>query len=127
MAAAEVIHDIFRKTARTLGMPDPYAEEKRRWQDEILGNEGWIRDKVERSPDPFLTALKLSSSRLARSTAVCPAAGSGRMRNKRADKSRVFMGGFKGMIRNEGSGCRAAGPVAWQARIAGLSRGSIVL
>lgn len=57
---AEVIHRIFRKTAKTLGLTDPYGEEKRRWQEEVLANADWIRQKVDRSPDPLFTALKLS-------------------------------------------------------------------
>jgi uncharacterized protein with ATP-grasp and redox domains len=57
---ADVVLRIYRKTAKTLGMPDPYAEEKRRWQEEILANEAWIRERVDRSPDPYFTALKLS-------------------------------------------------------------------
>ncbi|MGH2628538.1 MAG: damage-control phosphatase ARMT1 family protein [Anaerolineales bacterium] len=57
---AEVIHRVFRKTARTLGMADPYAAEKRRFREEVLANEAWIRERVDGSPDPFFTALKLA-------------------------------------------------------------------
>ncbi len=57
---AEMVHRIFRKTAHTLGLADPYADEKRRWRDEILANMDWIRERIERSGDPFLSALKLS-------------------------------------------------------------------
>jgi damage-control phosphatase, subfamily I len=57
---ADIVLGIFRKTARTLGLADPYAEEKRRWQQEVLANEEWIREKVDASPDPFVAALRLS-------------------------------------------------------------------
>jgi uncharacterized protein with ATP-grasp and redox domains len=57
---AEVIHELAKRTARTLGVPDPYAEEKRRWIEETTGNGDWIRSIVERSPDPFGAALRLS-------------------------------------------------------------------
>ncbi len=59
---AEVVHRIFRKTARTLGLTDPYAEEKRRWQEEVLTNASWIRERVDRESDPCLAALKLTIS-----------------------------------------------------------------
>ncbi len=57
---AEMIHQIFRRTARTLGMADPYQEEKKRWREEILSNTGWIRGRVDGTADPFFTALKLA-------------------------------------------------------------------
>jgi len=57
---AEMVHRVFRKTAHTLGLADPYATEKRGWREEVLGNQEWIRKQVNRTGDPFLTALKLS-------------------------------------------------------------------
>jgi len=57
---AELVHKIFRKTAHTLGMADPYAEEKRRWREEILANNAWIRAGIDNAPEPFLAALKLA-------------------------------------------------------------------
>ena len=57
---AEVIHELARRTARTLGVADPYAEEKRRWIEETTGNSEWIRGLVDGSPDPFDAALRLS-------------------------------------------------------------------
>ncbi|HVR75856.1 MAG TPA: ARMT1-like domain-containing protein [Planctomycetota bacterium] len=57
---AEVIHVVARKTGKTLGVADPYLEEKRRWIEETTGNAAWIRSVVASSPDPFLAALRLS-------------------------------------------------------------------
>ena len=57
---AEVIHELAKRTARTLGVADPYAEEKRRWIEETTGNSDWIRGIVDGSPDPFDAALRLS-------------------------------------------------------------------
>jgi uncharacterized protein with ATP-grasp and redox domains len=59
---AEVAYGIFKKTARTLGMNDPYGEEKKRWREEVLANEGWIRERVDGSSDPLFTALKLAAA-----------------------------------------------------------------
>jgi uncharacterized protein with ATP-grasp and redox domains len=59
---AELVQKIFRKTARTLGLADPYAEEKRRWLEEILANEAWIRERVNAAPDPLFLALKLTAA-----------------------------------------------------------------
>ena len=57
---AEVVHKLFRKTARTLGMADPYAAEKKRWRDEILANEAFLRQKIDAAADPLVAALKFS-------------------------------------------------------------------
>jgi uncharacterized protein with ATP-grasp and redox domains len=57
---AEVIHGVARKAAKTLGLADPYAEEKRRWIEETSGNADWIRSVVDGAPDPFAAALRLS-------------------------------------------------------------------
>ena len=59
---AEVVHRIFRKTAHTLGLPDPYAEERKSWLEEVLTNAAWIRERIDRDPDPYLAALKLAIS-----------------------------------------------------------------
>jgi damage-control phosphatase, subfamily I len=57
---AELVQRIFRTTAHTLGLADPYAEEKRRWQEEVLANDAWIRARVDGAADPFAAALDLS-------------------------------------------------------------------
>jgi len=57
---ADVIHDVARRTAKTLGVADPFADEKRRWIEEAAGNGEWIRSVVEGAADPYLAALKLS-------------------------------------------------------------------
>lgn len=57
---AEVIHMATRRTGKTLGLTDPYADEKKRWAEETTGNADWIRSVVDSSPDPFLAALRLS-------------------------------------------------------------------
>jgi hypothetical protein len=56
----EVLHGLFRRTARTLGNPDPYSLEKKRWREELLANAESIRKRVEDAQDPLLQALKLS-------------------------------------------------------------------
>ena len=57
---AEVIHGVARRITRTLGVPDPYLEEKRRWVNDATGNGDWIRSAVQGQPDPFLAAAHLS-------------------------------------------------------------------
>jgi hypothetical protein len=57
---AEVIHGVARRTAKTLGVHDPYLEEKKRWVSDTTGNADWIRSVVDGAPDPFLAALHLS-------------------------------------------------------------------
>ncbi len=57
---AELVHGVAKKTARALGVVDPYAEERKRWLDEITGNAEWIRSEVATKPDPFVAALRLS-------------------------------------------------------------------
>jgi uncharacterized protein with ATP-grasp and redox domains len=57
---AEVMHAATRRTARTLGVADPFAEEKRRWIEETTSNADWIRSVVRNAPDPFGEALRLS-------------------------------------------------------------------
>lgn len=56
----EVMHGVFRRTSRTLGNPDPYLEEKKRWKEEVLANVESIREKLRNAPDPLVQALKLS-------------------------------------------------------------------
>ena len=57
---AEVIHLAIRRTVKTLGLLDPYAEEKKHWAKEATGNAEWIRSVVDGFPDPFAAALRLS-------------------------------------------------------------------
>lgn len=57
---AEVMHDIFRKTAKTLGAADPFQEEKKRWKEEILTNVSTIRSMVTGGGEPLVQALKLA-------------------------------------------------------------------
>ncbi len=53
----EVMQDVFRKTAKTLGSADPYQGEKKRWRQEVLANVESIRKRVEGADDPFAQAL----------------------------------------------------------------------
>jgi uncharacterized protein with ATP-grasp and redox domains len=57
---AEVIHSVARKTARTLGVSDPYGEEKRRWIEETTSNADWIRSVIDGASDPFEAAVRLA-------------------------------------------------------------------
>ena len=56
----EVMQEIFRRTAKTLGDPDPYQEEKRRWRAEMLANQDGIRSRINDAEDSFAYALKAS-------------------------------------------------------------------
>jgi uncharacterized protein with ATP-grasp and redox domains len=57
---AEVMHDVFRRTAKALGTADPFTAEKARWKEEVLANAETIRARVSSSDDAFLQALTLS-------------------------------------------------------------------
>lgn len=57
---AEVMYEVFRRTAKTLGNPDPFAGEKKRWKEEVLANADTIRSRIATAADPLLQALKLS-------------------------------------------------------------------
>lgn len=57
---AELVHGVARRTAKTLGVGDPYADEKARWIEETTANADLIRSVVQESADPFLAALRLS-------------------------------------------------------------------
>ena len=57
---AELIHLVSRRASKTLGIPDPYAEEKRKWLEETTGNAEWIQSIVDKAADPFAAALRLS-------------------------------------------------------------------
>ncbi|HLU49445.1 MAG TPA: ARMT1-like domain-containing protein, partial [Planctomycetota bacterium] len=57
---AEVVHAAFKRAAKTLGDPDPFAPEKRRWVEETVGNIELFRESIQASPDPFRRALELS-------------------------------------------------------------------
>ena len=57
---AELMHGVARKTAKALGVADPFAEEKRSWMDDTTANAEWIRSVVDEKNDPFLAALHLS-------------------------------------------------------------------
>ncbi len=57
---AEVVHGVIRRGVKTLGITDPYAEEKRRWIEEGLAQEERIRARIAASPDPLVAAIKLS-------------------------------------------------------------------
>src|SRR5258705_12984970 len=56
---AELVHKIFRKTARTLGLADPYAEEKRRFRGEGLAHAGTVRSRAGGGGGPLYRALKV--------------------------------------------------------------------
>lgn len=57
---AEVIHAVFRRTTKTLGVPNPFQEEKRRWIEETTSNVDWINAALEAAADRFQAALQLS-------------------------------------------------------------------
>ncbi len=57
---AELMHGVARRTAKALGVSDPYDDEKERWIAETTTNADWIRSVVDDKPDPFLAALHLS-------------------------------------------------------------------
>lgn len=57
---ADVIHSVAKRTAKTLGLTDPYADEKRQWIEETTGNAEWITSMVDSAADPFVAALRLS-------------------------------------------------------------------
>lgn len=59
---AEVIHTVSRRVGKTLGVSDPYAEEKRIWLGDTLANRDWIESAVKGSEDPLLAALHLSAA-----------------------------------------------------------------
>lgn len=56
----EVMHAIFKSTAKTLGTADPYAESKQTWIQEVLANEEKIRSGVQAGEDPLVSSLLLS-------------------------------------------------------------------
>jgi uncharacterized protein with ATP-grasp and redox domains len=57
---AELIFTLSQRTAKTLGLSTPFADEKRRWIEETTANADLVRAAVDGSPDPFVTALKFS-------------------------------------------------------------------
>lgn len=57
---AEVVHDVFKRTAKALGTVDPFAEEKARWKEDVLANADSIRARVRSYDDPFVQALTLA-------------------------------------------------------------------
>lgn len=59
---AELMHATIRRVGKTLGVADPYQEEKRRWVHDTLGNGDWIRSIVDGAGDPFEAALHLSAA-----------------------------------------------------------------
>ncbi len=57
---AELMAELFRRTARVLGVADPYGERKRVWQDEMLAAEEQFRSQIAASPKPLRLAVKLA-------------------------------------------------------------------
>jgi uncharacterized protein with ATP-grasp and redox domains len=57
---AELVFTVARLTSKTLGVQDPYADEKRRWAQEVAANTELIESQVSGASDPFVAALKLS-------------------------------------------------------------------
>jgi hypothetical protein len=57
---ADVMHSVFRRTAKTLGTADPFASEKKRWHQEIASKAEALRARVAEAEDGFLEALKMS-------------------------------------------------------------------
>jgi len=59
---AELAHELLRRTARTLGVSDPYADRKGLWYEEVLGAEGEIREAIATARDPLLASLTASAA-----------------------------------------------------------------
>lgn len=57
---AEVLHGCVRTTAKTLGVADPYAEEKARWIEETTANADLIQGFLDAAQDRFDAAVRLS-------------------------------------------------------------------
>lgn len=57
---AEIVYAEFRRAAKTLGDPDPFAAEKRRWVEETVGNIELIRESIRAAPDPFKRAVEFA-------------------------------------------------------------------
>ncbi|MBN1422363.1 MAG: DUF89 family protein [Planctomycetes bacterium] len=61
-APAELAHEVLRRTARTLGVSDPYADRKALWNEEVLGAEEGIREEIAGAGDPLAAALAASAA-----------------------------------------------------------------
>jgi uncharacterized protein with ATP-grasp and redox domains len=57
---AEVVHSLSRLTAKTLGVSDPYLEEKHRWVQDCVSNSAWIRSTVGSGPEAFRRSVHLA-------------------------------------------------------------------
>lgn len=57
---AEVVHHVFRRAGKALGVATPYAADQKKWIDAVRGNKDAIREAVAASGDAFLATLKLS-------------------------------------------------------------------
>ena len=60
LSPAEVVHQIFRRASKALGVATPYAADQKKWIEGVCGNEDSIREVVAGSKDPFLAALRLA-------------------------------------------------------------------
>lgn len=57
---AEIVHQIFSRASKALGVATPYAADQKKWIDAVRGNEDAIREAVTSSNDAFRAALVLS-------------------------------------------------------------------
>lgn len=57
---AEIMYDVARRTARSLGVSTPYAPDKKRWLEAALAAEASLRKSLEDSSDAFLLALRIA-------------------------------------------------------------------
>jgi hypothetical protein len=59
---AELVHGVLRRAARTLGVPDPYAEEKEQLLEESLALEDRMRGAINGASDPLAAAARLAAA-----------------------------------------------------------------
>ena len=57
---AEVVHQVFHRAGRALGVATPYEADQKKWVEKAKGSETAIRAAIQESGDSFLAALKLA-------------------------------------------------------------------
>ena len=62
LSPAELVHQIFRRASKALGVASPYAAGQKKWLEGVCGSEDSIREVVAASRDPFLAALQLATA-----------------------------------------------------------------
>ncbi len=62
LSPAELVHEIFRRASKALGVSSPYAAQQKKWVEGVCGSEDSIREVLAGSGDPFLAALRLSTA-----------------------------------------------------------------